>query len=238
MKNIGTIIRNHRIAERLTQEELGNQVFVTKQAVSKWETGKTLPDIEMLQKLCVILKINKDEILGGSIEDNTKAKKSYRKLLTVSISLITAFAVAFFGILTWFLFVLAGPDFLNHYAQSSKTYLSVFLNDELLTADEYDLSSEVLKFKNYKNGYRANSDYGEISGIVNIDDTYNIDFGFINTNAWHIIHIRLDIETDGEQVICKQTVCYETDNKYYDVLVSETVAYGNELSVFRGGIPY
>ena len=237
MKNIGSLIRNHRIAEGLTQEELGNQVFVTKQAVSKWETGKTLPDIEMLRKLCVILKISKDEILGGSIEDNTKAKKSYRKLLTVSISLITAFAVAFFGTLTCFLFVLVGPDFLNHHAQSSKTYLSVFFNEELLTADEYDLSSE-LKFKNYKNGYRSHSGYGEISGTVNIADTYNVEFGFINTNDWHIIHIRLDIETNGEQVICKQTVCYETDNKYYDVLVSEAVTYGNELSVFREDIPY
>ena len=68
MEKIGTIIRNHRIAKGLTQEELGNKVFVSKQAVSKWETRKTLPDIEMLRKLCEILDINKDEILGCSIE--------------------------------------------------------------------------------------------------------------------------------------------------------------------------
>ena len=39
MEKIGTIIRNHRIAKGLTQEELGAKVFVSKQAVSKWETG-------------------------------------------------------------------------------------------------------------------------------------------------------------------------------------------------------
>lgn len=60
MEKIGTIIRNHRIAKGLTQEELGNKVFVSKQAVSKWETEKTLPDIETVRKLCEILDINKD----------------------------------------------------------------------------------------------------------------------------------------------------------------------------------
>ena len=39
MEKIGAIIRKHRVAKGLTQEELGNKVFVSKQAVSKWETG-------------------------------------------------------------------------------------------------------------------------------------------------------------------------------------------------------
>ena len=60
MEKIGTIIRNHRIAQGLTQEELGAKVFVSKQAVSKWETVKTFTDIEMIRKLCDILKISKD----------------------------------------------------------------------------------------------------------------------------------------------------------------------------------
>ncbi len=39
MENISTIIREHRIQKGMTQEELGQKLFLTKQAVSKWETG-------------------------------------------------------------------------------------------------------------------------------------------------------------------------------------------------------
>lgn len=88
MEKIGSIIRNHRIAQGLTQEELSAKVFVSKQAVSKWETGKTLPDIEMVRKLCDILDINKDEILGGSIEETKKNRKWLKIATIISISSI------------------------------------------------------------------------------------------------------------------------------------------------------
>lgn len=42
MKSIGEIIKEHRTRKNLTQEELGKLVFVSKQAVSKWETGGSL----------------------------------------------------------------------------------------------------------------------------------------------------------------------------------------------------
>ena len=96
MEKIGTIIRNHRIAKGLTQEELGVKVFVSKQAVSKWETGKTLPDIEMVRKLCDILEINKDEILGGSIEETKKSHK-WLKIVTI-ISVVSILVVLFLGV--------------------------------------------------------------------------------------------------------------------------------------------
>ena len=96
MEKIGTIIRNHRIAQGLTQEELGAKVFVSKQAVSKWETGKTLPDIEIVRKLCDILEINKDEILGGSIEETKKSHK-WLKVVTI-ISVVSILVALFFGL--------------------------------------------------------------------------------------------------------------------------------------------
>ena len=83
MEKIGTIIRNHRISQGMTQEELGSKVFVSKQAVSKWETGRTLPDIETVRKLCEVLKINKDEILGGSMEETRKSRRWSKILAAV-----------------------------------------------------------------------------------------------------------------------------------------------------------
>ena len=139
MEKIGTIIRNHRIAKGLTQEELGNKVFVSKQAVSKWETRKTLPDIEMLRKLCEILDINKDEILGCSIEETRNNRKWIKACIAVSV----------ISILVALFFSLGGFSYIDRHTQSGVAYLSVFWDGELFTTDEYKITS-ALKFDNLK----------------------------------------------------------------------------------------
>lgn len=221
MKNIGTVIREHRIAHGLTQEELGSKVFVTKQAVSKWETGKTLPDIEMIRKLCDILEINKDEILGTSIGEAKKNRKLF-KIFAV-ISAISIFIALFFG--------LGGFDYIDRHTQSGIVYLSVFSDGNPLTTDEYTVSSE-LDFKDLENAYKADINYGKIQGSIKLHNEYDIDFGFTNTNNWHNIHIRLDIQKSS--VI--QTITYETDNNIYSIHVTESTVVNNKASVFIEGI--
>ena len=225
MEKIGTIIRNHRIAQGLTQEELGAKVFVSKQAVSKWETGKTLPDIEMVRKLCDILEISKDEILGGSIEE-TKKNRKWLKIVSI-ISVVSILVVLFFG--------LGGFDYIDRHTQSGVAYVSVFWNGELLTTDEYSITSDVA-FDDFRNGYKSEIDYGEIRGTINLSQKYNIEFGFVNTNNWHNVHILLDLENRDDLLTVKQTVCYETDNKVFQVLLNESTSTSNEISVFREGV--
>lgn len=225
MEKIGTIIRNHRIAKGLTQEELGSKVFVSKQAVSKWETGKTLPDIETVRKLCEILDINKDEILGGSIEETRMNRKWIKACIALSV--ICILAALFFG--------MDGISYFDRHTQSGIAYLSVFSDGELVTTDEYNITSD-LKFDNLKNACKFDIDYGEIRGTLNYSDKYDIEFGCINTNDWHNIHIRLDIEEQNGQLSVKQTIIYETDNNIYEVKVNEKTTTDNKISVFREGV--
>lgn len=65
MKNIlaGNIAR-YRKESRLTQEELANKIGITYQAVSKWETGQTMPDVATLSMLATILEVSVDKLLG------------------------------------------------------------------------------------------------------------------------------------------------------------------------------
>ncbi|MBQ4565349.1 MAG: helix-turn-helix transcriptional regulator [Oscillospiraceae bacterium] len=225
MEKIGTIIRSQRIAQGLTQEELGAKVFVSKQAVSKWETGKTLPDIEMIRALCDILKINKDDILGGSIEE-TKNSRKWLKVVTI-ISAISIFLALFFG--------LGGLDYIDRHTQSGVAYVSVFLDGELLTTEAYEITSD-LAFEDYENGYKSNIDHGKVYGTITISQKLHIEFGFFNTNNWHNTHIRLDIDKENGQLVVRQTVSYETDDKVYQVTVTENTTVGNEVSVCREGI--
>lgn len=54
-----------RRAAGLTQEQLGELVGVTRQAVSKWEAGQTVPDALTVAKLCEALHVSADYVLLG-----------------------------------------------------------------------------------------------------------------------------------------------------------------------------
>ncbi len=59
-----------RKSQGLSQEELGEKMFVSRQTVSQWETGQTMPSIESLIKLREIFGVSVDEILGILPEEN------------------------------------------------------------------------------------------------------------------------------------------------------------------------
>ena len=59
----GDFIYNKRKSLGLTQDELGRKLGVTNKAVSKWETGETLPDIQILEMLAGALNVTIDELL-------------------------------------------------------------------------------------------------------------------------------------------------------------------------------
>ena len=59
----GELIYTQRKKLGLTQDELGRRLKVTNKAVSKWETGETLPDVLLLKPLADELQISVDELL-------------------------------------------------------------------------------------------------------------------------------------------------------------------------------
>ena len=66
IKKVGEQIAALRKAKGITQNELGERIGVSFQAVSKWERGETLPDITLLPDLAKILETTTDYILLGS----------------------------------------------------------------------------------------------------------------------------------------------------------------------------
>ena len=61
----GTTIRQLRESRRLTQAELAEKLGVSSKTVSKWETGKGLPDIGLLKPLAQTLGISVIELMNG-----------------------------------------------------------------------------------------------------------------------------------------------------------------------------
>ena len=62
------IIYELRTKNRLSQEELAEKVFVTRQAVSRWETGETTPNIDTLKLLSKLFDVSINTLLGSPRE--------------------------------------------------------------------------------------------------------------------------------------------------------------------------
>jgi transcriptional regulator with XRE-family HTH domain len=72
MENIGKRIRDLRKKNDLTQEKLADYLGVSYQAVSKWETGVSSPDLSLIRPLTKLLRVSADELLG--IEGDSDAR--------------------------------------------------------------------------------------------------------------------------------------------------------------------
>ena len=60
------IIFELRTKRGLSQEELAEKVFVTRQAVSRWETGETIPNIDTLKLLSKLFDVSINTLLGST----------------------------------------------------------------------------------------------------------------------------------------------------------------------------
>ena len=61
-------IKKYRTMTNMSQEELSQKVYVTRQTVSNWENGKSYPDIHSLLLLSSLFGISLDELVKGDIE--------------------------------------------------------------------------------------------------------------------------------------------------------------------------
>ena len=64
---IGKFIAECRKKKNLTQAQLAEKLNVSDRAISKWETGKSLPDSSIMIELCDILKITVNDLLSGEV---------------------------------------------------------------------------------------------------------------------------------------------------------------------------
>ena len=78
-ETIGNRIAKYRKAKPMTQEELASRLGVSSQAVSKWETDTSCPDIGLLPKLCKELGITTDELLTGKDNEVKMVPQAQRK---------------------------------------------------------------------------------------------------------------------------------------------------------------
>lgn len=78
---IGRFIANCRKEKALTQMQLAEKLNITDRAVSKWETGKSLPDSAIMLELCEIFGITVNDLLSGEVVKVDNYNKELEKTL-------------------------------------------------------------------------------------------------------------------------------------------------------------
>lgn len=88
-------IKELRISKNLTQQQLADELHVTKQAISKWEKGKSIPDITSIELLSSFFGVSVDYLINDNIESTNCEttppilSKRINKLIVVLVSALT-----------------------------------------------------------------------------------------------------------------------------------------------------
>ena len=89
---IGVKLKEARLQAGLTQENVAEEIQVTRQTISNWETEKSFPDIVNVIKLSDLYNISLDQLLKGDeamiehLEKSTNIVKSNEKLIAAIIA--------------------------------------------------------------------------------------------------------------------------------------------------------
>lgn len=87
MRNIGKNIKNLRLKENLTQEELADKLFVTRQTVSNYENGKTRPDVDMIIKIGEVLNADANTVIYG-LPTSRDRLRDYKYVAVRSVAVV------------------------------------------------------------------------------------------------------------------------------------------------------
>ncbi|GEB25278.1 helix-turn-helix domain-containing protein [Pediococcus acidilactici] len=99
------VLKKRRKELQITQQALADQLFVTRQTVSRWENGLSYPNLDVLVKISECLEITLDELLKGEgmtvvnkISEDVRLKEKYRRAL-IMVSLIIGVSVTLLVVL-------------------------------------------------------------------------------------------------------------------------------------------
>lgn len=78
---LGSHIKRHRAERGLSQEALAEAIYVSRQTVSNWETGKTYPDVHSLLLLSHLFDVSVDDLIKGDVETmKATTERAWRRM--------------------------------------------------------------------------------------------------------------------------------------------------------------
>lgn len=176
---IGEKIREYRLKKGITQEGLAAELHVSSQAVSKWETGQTTPDITLLLPMSHLLGVGVNELLGGARRDELDREWQNAKAFGDELALLAA-----------------------------ENALKEFPDDEEFlfrrAEAEYDLGIKYKKSKALASGYlgQARDHFAELRERFPENDNYTVRLAeayFAHGNREHALELAYSLKSSSKQ---------------------------------------
>ena len=101
---LGKQIKKHRMAAQLSQEELADRVYVSRQTISNWENDKSYPDVNSLVLLSETFQVSLDKLIKGDIDimkdviqrEEVEKMKRYGAVYAILLTAVVISAVPLF----------------------------------------------------------------------------------------------------------------------------------------------
>ena len=102
-------LKKYRTEKNLSQEQLAEEIFVTRQTISNWETEKSYPDVHSLMLLSSLFQVSLDQLLKGDIEimkneikkEDIAQFNKYSVMYTILLLVTVVSAIPLFELLKW-----------------------------------------------------------------------------------------------------------------------------------------
>ena len=182
---IGERLYNLRKEKNISQEELANALDVSRQTVSKWETGESMPDFNKVKPICDYFGITTDELITGSqniVEQKKEDKKNkFARNIAISVGLYILSLVAIILLSALFDQPIIGVSLFF-------TIIAIATGIIIYSSIVYgkDREEEKKKSKQEKKKDSVSKQLADIVGLIGIIVYLLVSF---LTGAWHITWI-------------------------------------------------
>ena len=235
--NIADIITKARKEKGISQNELAKKLFVTRQAISNWENGKTFPDISVIFKLCKILDIDIRTItdMDKNIKIEQVIEIEKRKTNRRNLFFIGLIVIIFLFIIATLIIVINRNEFAVYKVS--------------LDSDEFSLDNSLLiksKVKNYfqfgnlvskldnvdKNTHYNVTIYKEVADSKRLifSGTYNSDIALIEDYGYGEYFD--DLDSDLSNIHLEISFIVDNHQYVYDYKLNITEAFKNNKLIY------
>lgn len=158
---IGTQIRKYRSHMGISQDTLAEKVYVSRQTVSNWETGRNYPDIHSLLMLSVLFNVSLDQLIKGDVEimekeiqeSEIKKFKRYGNIYTVLLFLMIVSAplavwISWYVLIPW-VFLFAVTMYFAFRIEGIKKEHDIFTYREIVAFTEGKRLDEIQKQREF-----------------------------------------------------------------------------------------
>lgn len=144
----GKFIKELRKAHNMKQDELGKKLFISRKSVSKWETGRACPSVDMMKRLSNVFGVSVNDLMAGEFISKTEQEDSEHKFVSIKkFKVIGIFSVAVILFLAFGLY-----EMYKNSSLSFKVYYedeNFFIDDGILVLDKQDSYLSFGQMKSY-----------------------------------------------------------------------------------------